>query len=277
MGIEDYIRRAAAARGIDPDIAVRVARSEGGLKDPTRQSLVTKNGVQEPSYGPFQLLIGGGNTGFPRGMGNDALAAGIDPRDPNQWQKGVDFALDNAARSGWGAWYGAKAAGIGNRQGIGGKPAQVLGTSFAQNPTSSPVAPPAGTEIAPPITKSRTIQDAPIFNNSDHMRYDAMASQAPIDHTEGAAPVDSTFFGRIADKMKQIGDKPGVANAMKLAQGATQNTSSQAEAHQTPMPSNIAAVEATDAARIANATQLMNALLQKRKGGGFPIGTSFVG
>lgn len=118
--IEAYIREAAAARGIDPDIAVTVARAEGGLKDPTRQSLVRKNGRQEPSYGPFQLLIGGGDTGFPAGMGNDALAAGVDPRDPNQWQRGIDFALDNAAKNGWGAWYGAKAAGIGNRQGIGG-------------------------------------------------------------------------------------------------------------------------------------------------------------
>lgn len=118
-GIEAYIREAAAARGIDPDVAVTVARSEGGLKDPVRQSLVRKNGRQEPSYGPFQLLIGGGDTGFPAGMGNDALAAGIDPRDPSQWQRGIDFALDNAAKNGWGAWYGAKAAGIGNRQGIG--------------------------------------------------------------------------------------------------------------------------------------------------------------
>lgn len=125
--IEAYIRQAAIARDIDPDIAVRVAKSEGGLKDPTRQSLVTRNGRREPSYGPFQLLIGGGDTGFPTGMGNDALAAGIDPRDAAQWQKGINFALDNAAKNGWGAWYGAKAAGISNRQGIGGarRPVQV--------------------------------------------------------------------------------------------------------------------------------------------------------
>ena len=71
--IEAYIRQAAIARGIDPDIAVRVARSEGGLSDPVRQSDVVKGGVREQSYGPFQLYMAGG-------LGSRALAAGIDPR-----------------------------------------------------------------------------------------------------------------------------------------------------------------------------------------------------
>jgi len=125
--IEEYIRQAAVARGIDPDIAVRVARSEGGLKDPVRRAGYVKNGYQEPSYGPFQLLIGGEGTGFPTGMGNDALRAGIDPRDPNQWQKGVDFALDHARDKGWGAWYGAKGQGITGKMGVGGVPAPAQG------------------------------------------------------------------------------------------------------------------------------------------------------
>lgn len=123
VSLEQYIRNAAAQRGIDPDIAVRVARSEGGLKDPTRQSLVTKNGVREPSYGPFQLLVGGGNTGFPAGLGNDFMrATGKDPRNPEHAYAGIDFALDTAARDGWSRWYGAKAAGLSNRAGIGGAP-----------------------------------------------------------------------------------------------------------------------------------------------------------
>lgn len=125
--IELYIRQAAAQRGIDPDIAVRVAKSEGGLSDPTRRADYVKGGYREPSYGPFQLLIGGAGTGFPTGMGNDALASGVDPRDPNQWQKGVDFALDGARRNGWGAWYGARDQGITGKMGIGGQPASLPG------------------------------------------------------------------------------------------------------------------------------------------------------
>ena len=123
--IEAYIRHAASARGIDPDIAVSVALSEGGLNDPVRQSDYVKNGRREPSYGPFQLYMGGG-------LGNRALASGIDPRDPGQWQRGVDFALDEAAQKGWGQWYGAAKVGIGNRAGING--ARAIGVAPAFSP-----------------------------------------------------------------------------------------------------------------------------------------------
>lgn len=99
--IEAYIRAAAARIGVDPDIAVAVARSEGGLDNITRQSEVYKNGVREESYGPFQLYMRGG-------LGNRALAAGIDPRTEEGGWKGIDFALAEAKNKGWGQWYGWK-------------------------------------------------------------------------------------------------------------------------------------------------------------------------
>lgn len=106
-----YIAQAAKARGIDPGVAVRVARSEG-LAPNTWQSNVTKNGQRERSYGPFQLYTGGG-------LGNQfQQATGKDPSDPSTWQAGVDFALDHASKNGWGSWYGAANTGIGNWQGI---------------------------------------------------------------------------------------------------------------------------------------------------------------
>ena len=112
--IESYIRHAAQKRGIDPETAVRVAMSEGGVNDPTRQSDVVKNGVREQSYGPFQLYMGGG-------LGNEfQQSTGLHPSDPGAWQKGIDFALDKAKDGGWGPWYGAAKAGIGDRDGIGG-------------------------------------------------------------------------------------------------------------------------------------------------------------
>ncbi len=121
--LEQYIRQAAAARGINPDIAVRVASGEGGLHNPFRhgegpapKSQLAAYGPKENSFGPFQLYISG--TGA--GLGDKALAAGIDPR--KDWQAGVDFALDNAKSGGWGPWYGAKAAGITGMMGIGGVP-----------------------------------------------------------------------------------------------------------------------------------------------------------
>lgn len=110
--VADYIKKAAAARGIDPNVALAVAKSEGGLNSWNLQSQVMKNGVQEPSFGPYQLYMGGG-------LGNDFLKqTGLDPRLASNGPAGVDFALDYAAKNGWGAWYGAKNSGIGNWDGI---------------------------------------------------------------------------------------------------------------------------------------------------------------
>lgn len=131
--MEAYIRRSAGQHGIDPDVAVRVARSEG-LQRGTWQSNVTRKGVREPSYGPFQLLVGGKGTGFPEGVGNRFMdATGLDPADPANWRQGIDFALDTAGKSGWGAWYGSKAAGISPFQGIGSRtPPAPMATSPSQ-------------------------------------------------------------------------------------------------------------------------------------------------
>ena len=116
--IEDmtaYIQQGAIARGMDPNEALRVARSEG-LQPGTWQSNVFKNGVREPSYGPFQLYTNGG-------LGSTFQAkTGLNPADPTTWRAGVDFALDSAKSGGWGPWYGAK------KQGIVGMPTPYNGT-----------------------------------------------------------------------------------------------------------------------------------------------------
>jgi len=115
--VEGYIRKAAVRRGIDPDIAVRVAKSEG-LASGVWQSRVSKNGRRETSYGPFQMLVGDG-VHFPKGMGNDFMEkTGLDPSDPSTLQAQIDFALDRATEGGWKPWYGAKKAGVSAWDGI---------------------------------------------------------------------------------------------------------------------------------------------------------------
>ena len=131
--IELYIRQRAPAYGIDPDVAVQVARSEGGLDNPTRQSDVVNGGKRERSYGPFQLLIDGG-------VGARALAAGIDPRKESDWQAATDFALAEASQKGWGQWYGAKKVGIDDWEGIKGRTGEGP-TGAGTTLTSTPVSP----------------------------------------------------------------------------------------------------------------------------------------
>lgn len=111
--LANYIRYAAAQRGIDPEVAVKVASSEG---------LNTYVGDNNSSFGPFQLHYGnvasGGNA--VAGMGDSfTKATGLDARDPNTVQAQIDYALDQAKNTGWGAWHGAATVGVGPRTGIG--------------------------------------------------------------------------------------------------------------------------------------------------------------
>ncbi len=107
-----YIREAAKKRGIDPEIAVRVARSEG-LRDGVWQSNVVGKNGREKSYGPYQMLIGGMGSEFEQ-------ATGLKVSDPKNVYPMIDFALDQAVKGGWHPWYGAAKVGVGNWDGLQG-------------------------------------------------------------------------------------------------------------------------------------------------------------
>lgn len=119
--MEAYIRRKALEMGIDPDVAVAVAKGEGLAPDTWQSNLEQPYG-REASYGPFQLHVD--PTGKRPGMGNDFMAAtGLNPANPDTWDEGVDYALGRAKEGGWSPWMGAKAKGITGFMGIGGEPA----------------------------------------------------------------------------------------------------------------------------------------------------------
>lgn len=100
---EAYIRGAARSRDIDPDIAVKVARSEG-LGG-------SYAGDEGSSFGPFQLHYGN-MPGTSKGNAVPGLgdaftkATGLHASDPSTTKNQIDFALDQALRSGWGPWHG---------------------------------------------------------------------------------------------------------------------------------------------------------------------------
>ena len=97
--ITDYAKKI----GVDPGLALGIAGAEGlhawGPKNPNAGSYVDRTNGQPWSFGDFQL-----NTR--NGMGVDALRAGVDPRDPNQWQAADRFALDQMKARGVGPWKG---------------------------------------------------------------------------------------------------------------------------------------------------------------------------
>jgi hypothetical protein len=105
---EAFIRSEAAKRGIDPNVAMSVARSEG-FANP-----VGDNGT---SFGAFQLHV------TPGGRGNAVgdrfrRETGLDPSDPANERRGITYALDNIKAGGWGPYHGAAKSGIGAWQGI---------------------------------------------------------------------------------------------------------------------------------------------------------------
>jgi hypothetical protein len=63
-------------------------------------------------------VAGGGNA--VSGLGDDfTRVTGLNARDPSTIDAQIDFALDQAAKGGWGPWHGAANSGIGRWQGIG--------------------------------------------------------------------------------------------------------------------------------------------------------------
>jgi hypothetical protein len=107
-GLEQYIREAAKREGVDPDTAVRVAKSEG-LRDFL--------GDRGKSGGAFQLYTGGG-------LGNEfQKETGLNPLDPANEKATIDWAMKKVPKTGWGPWHGAKRVGVGPREGLpGGTP-----------------------------------------------------------------------------------------------------------------------------------------------------------
>ncbi len=99
--IQDYAR----SIGLNPNLALGIAGAEGlkswSAKNPNAASGVDIDPNGQPfSFGDFQLNI------QPGAMGAKAIAAGIDPRDPAQWQAADKFALDQMKAGGVGPWKG---------------------------------------------------------------------------------------------------------------------------------------------------------------------------
>jgi hypothetical protein len=100
------IRAAAEKYGVNPDVAVKVAKSEG---------LAQFYGDNGASGGAFQLFTKGG-------LGNEfQKETGLNPLDQKNEDATIDYAMRRASQDGWGAWYGAAKVGVGKYDGISGK------------------------------------------------------------------------------------------------------------------------------------------------------------
>ena len=115
---ESFIRDASAKRGITPDIAVKVAMSEGGTEPPGNVGKFDTGW----SFWQYQLHYGGPGYekyGTVAGMGTGfTKLTSWQPGDERAWRDSIRYALNRAKTSGWGAWYGAAHVGVGQWDGI---------------------------------------------------------------------------------------------------------------------------------------------------------------
>ena len=139
-GLVPYIRQEAQRYGIAPDVAVKVAASEG-LGNPV--------GDKGTSFGALQLHVGGG-------MGDDfKRSTGLDPSQPQNERAGIDYALSQVPKTGWTPFHGAARVGIGPRQGIVGQNDNAeVGASGSPGPDGQPGAPSAEQPQAPATVPS---------------------------------------------------------------------------------------------------------------------------
>jgi hypothetical protein len=136
---ETFIREQALARGIDPEVAMQVARTEGFNN--FRSTVIRRDGSREPSYGAFQLYTGGG-------LGNDfQKATGLDPSDPANERDTIRFALDHARRRGWEAFHGAANNHIPNWAGINPAAPNTTSNSSPVSIETLNVYPPSGADV----------------------------------------------------------------------------------------------------------------------------------
>lgn len=248
IDIRSYAIQEANRLGMDPNIVLKVIGGEGGFTNPFQRGLgpapksqAAGFGATENSYGPLQLYISG--TGA--GLGDRALAAGIDPR--KDWKRGLTFGLEEAQKRGWGQWYGAKAQGITGMMGI--------------NPGAASPDGPKGQESYLPPLPSRNITDHPVA--------EATPDAAPVTTTAA----DDSFL----DKLKSLNvgtdgkDSPldKLGSALKAPEASQPTPIIQTGA--------LASSDALDATRMAQAQQMMASLMasKRKRVPGLTLGPSF--
>ena len=208
-GHEQFIRDYAAKVGVNPDVAVGVANAEGlrawSPSNPNAGSYVDRSGGQPFSFGDFQLNVR-------NGLGTQALKAGIDPRDPNQWQAADQYAIDQMKAGGLGPWKGDKFAA--NYRG------PVLGTSLATTPpgvvdpsivarggTSPPLDASGGTAIAA-APAAPSFGDAAAKGDIGGMIKAALTKPPPTKDAQGNTVEGKSPLQKLAGAVGDVAQKP---------------------------------------------------------------------
>lgn len=111
--IASYIYNRAREVGVNPNLALGIARYEGLNPNTLGSPTFGNRDARGYSFGPFQLFSGSPdpNTIAPGGMAYEFKQRFGEAPSASNWQKQVDFSLDRMRRSGVGPWYAVGAQG----------------------------------------------------------------------------------------------------------------------------------------------------------------------
>lgn len=108
--IASYIYRRAQEVGVNPNLALGIARYEGLNPNTIGSPTFGNRDARGYSFGPFQLFSGSPdpNRIAPGGMAYEFQQKFGEAPSASNWQKQVDFSLDAMRRRGVGAWYAVR-------------------------------------------------------------------------------------------------------------------------------------------------------------------------
>jgi hypothetical protein len=187
--IQDY----AKSIGLDPNLALGIANAEGlkawSASNPNAASTVDVENGKPFSFGDFQLNV------HPGAMGAKAIAAGVNPSDPTQWQAADRYALDQMKAGGVGPWKGDPVAAAYLQSGQA--PGPIDPSIIARGGTSPPI--PGATPDAATASTQGVLPGFPDKASSDNF-------------TQGAKALDKAWHG------DQSGEEGGQAAAFNFPQ-----------------------------------------------------------
>ena len=206
MSHEQFIRDYAAKIGVNPDQAVAIARAEGlnawSSSNPNAASYVDRTSGQPFSFGDFQLNI------HPGAVGAGALKAGIDPRDPNQWQAADQYALDQMKQHGVGAWTDPAARAITAHGGLTlntPQPQGIVDPSIVAHGGTSPALPDA---TAPAAPAAPSFGQAIATGDVGGALHAALTKPAPTTDAKGNTVEGKSPLQKLAGAVGDIAEKP---------------------------------------------------------------------
>lgn len=108
--IASYIYNRAREVGVNPDLALGIARYEGLNPNTIGSPTFGNRDARGYSFGPFQLYSGSPDPSriAPGGMAYEFQQRFGEAPSASNWQKQVDFSLDRMRRSGVSPWYAVR-------------------------------------------------------------------------------------------------------------------------------------------------------------------------